>query len=60
MSNNLTKVGKRRVRDGKRNLERVVYMDSYGDYLVKFNGNWHTVKRVVHHGTYGDVEYYRL
>lgn len=60
MSYNLVKVGKRRVKDGKRNLERVVYMDSDGEYLVKFNGMWHHVRRVAHSGTYGDVEYYRL
>lgn len=60
MSYNLVKVGKRRVKDGKRNLERVVYMDSDGEYLVKFNGMWHTVRRIAYSGTYGDVEYYRL
>lgn len=56
----LTKIGKRRVRDGKRNLERVVYVDSYGDYFVKFDGMWHTVRRVAYSSTYNDVEYYRL
>ena len=56
----LTKIGKRRLKDGRRNLERVVYMDSDGKYLVKFNGMWHTVRRVAYRGTYNDVEYYRL
>jgi len=48
------------VKDGKRNLERVVYMDSDGRYLVKFDGMWHTVRRVAYSGAYNDVEYYRL
>lgn len=56
----LTKIGKRRVKDGKRNLERVVYMDSDGEYLVRFNGTLHHVRRVAYSGTYNDVEYYRL
>lgn len=60
MAAGLTKIGKRRVKDGKRNLERVVYMDSDGKYLVKFDGMWHTVRRVAYSGVYADVEYYRL
>lgn len=56
----LTKIGRRRVKDGKRNLERVVYMDFDGKYLVKFDGMWHTVRHVAYSGTYNDVEYYRL
>lgn len=56
----LTKIGKRRVKDGKRNLERVVYVDSDGNYLVRFDGMWHTVRRVTYSSMYNDVEYYRL
>ena len=56
----LTKIGRRRVKDGMRNLERVVYMDSDGKYLVKFDKMWHTVRRVAYSGAYADVEYYRL
>ena len=56
----LTKIGRRRLKDGMRNLERVVYVDSDGKYLVKFDGMWHTVRRVAYSGAYKDVEYYRL
>lgn len=56
----LTRISRRRVKDGKRNLERVVYVDSDGKYLAKFDGMWHTVRRVAYSSTYNDVEYYRL
>lgn len=56
----LTRIGRRRVKDGKRNLERVVYVDSDGNYLVRFDGTWHTVRRVAYSGAYNDMEYYRL